>query len=174
MHSILLDVHTKLAELRTVLANAIDGMSHDDFARHPLGKWSSAEILDHLNLTYLGTIKNCERCLTTGKAGSGANRTSKRWQRLYVVGLGLLPSGRKSPERVLPRGTPVEELTTAIFENINRMDKAIADCNDRFGHGNVIADHPILGPLTASEWCKFHFVHGKHHARQIVGLRKQG
>lgn len=173
MQSILLDVHTKLAELRTVLANAIAGMSRDDFARHPPGKWSSAEILDHLNLTYLGTIKNCERCLANGNAGSGADRKSKRWQRLYVVGLGLLPSGRKSPERVLPRGTPVEELTTAIFKNIDRMDQVIADCNTRFGQGNVIADHPIIGPLTASEWCKFHFVHGKHHARQIVLLKAQ-
>jgi hypothetical protein len=28
-------------------------------------------------------------------------------------------------------------------------------------------DHPFLGPLTASQWRKFHLVHGRHHARQI-------
>ncbi|MGZ4836286.1 MAG: DUF1569 domain-containing protein [Terriglobales bacterium] len=28
-------------------------------------------------------------------------------------------------------------------------------------------DHPFLGPLTADEWRKFHWVHGRHHTRQI-------
>jgi len=28
-------------------------------------------------------------------------------------------------------------------------------------------DHLFLGPLTANEWRKFHWVHGRHHARQI-------
>jgi hypothetical protein len=28
-------------------------------------------------------------------------------------------------------------------------------------------DHLILGPLTAGQWRKFHWVHGQHHARQI-------
>lgn len=162
---------SKLAELRDRLANAIDGMSAEDLARHPEGKWSSAEILDHLNLTYRGTIKNCERCLATGKSGGSRDRSSKRWQRRGILWLGYFPPGRKSPEPVLPRGTPIPQLTTEIFENIARMENVIAQCDAQFGQGKVIAEHPILGPLTAREWRKFHLVHGKHHARQIVRLK---
>jgi hypothetical protein len=51
------------------------------------------------------------------------------------------------------------------------METVIADCNAKFGRGKVIAEHPILGPLTASEWRKFHWVHGRHHARQILQLK---
>ncbi|PYV48849.1 MAG: hypothetical protein DMG92_12640 [Acidobacteria bacterium] len=57
LECILLDVSSKLSELRDQLAAAIAGMSAEDLERHPAGKWSSAEILDHLNLTYRGTIK---------------------------------------------------------------------------------------------------------------------
>ncbi|HEY7354781.1 MAG TPA: DUF1569 domain-containing protein [Terriglobales bacterium] len=160
-----------LTELRNVLASAIEGMSKEELIRHPEGKWSSAEILDHLNLTYLGTIKNFERCLASGQSGASTDRHSKRWQRRLVTDLGYFPKGRKSPERVLPRGTPVHQLTTEIFENIARMDDVIEACAERFSRTKPIAEHPIIGPLTAKEWRKFHLVHGKHHARQILKLK---
>jgi hypothetical protein len=146
-------------------------MSADEFARHPPGKWSSAEILDHLNLTYLGTIKNFDRCLASGAPGASPDRKTKRWPRRIIVWLGYFPGGRKSPDRVLPRGTPLQQLTTEVFENIARMDHVIAECDARFGPGKPLADHPILGPMTAREWRKFHLVHGKHHVRQILRLR---
>jgi hypothetical protein len=171
LQSILLDVTSKLVQLREQLAKAIQGMSPEDLARHPQGKWSSAEILDHLNLTYLGTIKNCERCLAARKSGASVDRNAKRWQRRLTIGLGYLPSGRKSPERALPRGTPVAQLTSEIFENITRMENVIAACDAEYGRGKSIAEHPILGPLTADEWRKFHWVHGRHHARQIIRLK---
>lgn len=162
---------SKFVQLREQLGNAIQGMSAEDLARHPPGKWSSAEILDHLNVTYRGTIKNCERCLAAGKSGGTIDRNSKRWHRLVVFGLGYLPSGRKSPPQALPRGTPIAQLTTEIFENISRMETVIAQCDAQFGRGRVIAEHPILGPLTAREWRKFHWLHGRHHARQIIRLK---
>jgi hypothetical protein len=171
LESILLDVSSNLSELRDRLAAAINGMSAEDLARHPEGKWSSAEILDHLNLTYRGTIKNCERCLASGKSGTSLDRKGKRWQRRGLLWLGFFPPGRKSPERVLPRGTPIPQLTAEIFENIARMESVIAQCDTRFGKEKAIADHPILGPMTAREWRKFHWVHGRHHARQIIRLK---
>ena len=162
---------SKLSDLRDALAKSIDGMSPEDLSRHPEGKWSSAEILDHLNQTYRGTIKNCERCLAAGKSGS-VDRKSKRWQRRIVIWLGYIPSGRKSPVGALLRGTPVAQLTTEILENIQRMESVIEKCDREYGRGKEIAEHPVLGPLTAREWQKFHWLHGRHHARQINRLRE--
>jgi hypothetical protein len=164
-------MHPSLLRLRDALSNAIEGMSGDDFARHRESEWSSSQILDHLNLTYTGTIRNLERLLASGEARSDRDRKAKRWQRRVVLWLGYFPKGRKAPEHVLPRGTPVDRLRSEIFNNIARMDELIARCEGRFGCQKPVAIHPILGPLTTQEWRRFHLVHGSHHARQIVRLK---
>jgi hypothetical protein len=51
------------------------------------------------------------------------------------------------------------------------MDKAIAECESRYGKATRLLDHPVLGPLTAHQWRRFHVVHGKHHVKQIENLR---
>jgi len=165
-------MHHKMARLHEVISYAIRDMTPADLARHPEGKWSSAEILEHLNLTYTGTIKGLERCLAAGAPRATADRKKTRWRRLLITRLGYFPGGRKSPDRVLPRGMPAEQVVSEIFDNINRMDDVITRCESHFSARRPIADHPILGPLTAQEWRGFHAAHGKHHARQILKLRQ--
>jgi len=58
---------TYLQRLQDAIASAIQGMTAEDLTRHPEGKWSTAEVLEHLYLTYTGTAKGFERCLQTGK-----------------------------------------------------------------------------------------------------------
>jgi hypothetical protein len=164
-------MHPSLFSLQAALAAAIEGMSRDDFARHREGKWSASEILDHLNLTYIGTIRNLERSLASGKARSNPDRRAKRWPRRVVLWLGYFPGRPKAAEPVLPRGTPVARLKSEIFDNLARMDELIARCEARLGSREPVANHPILGPLTAREWRRFHLVHGRHHTRQIVRLK---
>jgi DinB superfamily len=165
-------MHPKLVKLQKTLSNAITGMNFDDLSRHPEGKWSTAEILDHLNLTYLGTIKNLERRIAEGKTCAENDRRKKRWARLAVTRFGYLPNGRKSPERMLPRGTPSQQVAKEIMESLARLDGVIAQCETRFPGGVPIAEHPILGPLTAEEWRGFHLAHGCHHAKQVRALKR--
>jgi hypothetical protein len=90
-----------------------------------------------------------------------------RFATLVVVNLGYLPRGRKAPERAVPRGMSPEEAQQAIMPELQRMLSGLDDCERRFGARTKILDHPLLGPLTADEWRKFHWIHGRHHARQI-------
>ena len=163
---------SNLAQLHSILANAIRSLTPDLLTRHPEGKWSAAEILEHLNLTYLGTIKGLERCLQSGTTSASSDRGRKRWQRLAVIGAGYFPGGRQSPPQVAPRGSPAQQVTAEILGNVVRLDGVIQECEIRFGRSQPVVDHPVLGPLTAAEWRKFHLVHGKHHAKQIRRLRE--
>ena len=56
-----------LRRLQEAVASATHGMTVEEFTRHPEGKWSAGEVLEHLSLTYSGTVKGFERCLQAGK-----------------------------------------------------------------------------------------------------------
>jgi hypothetical protein len=160
-----------LQQLQDAIGAAMRGMSAEQLTRHPDGKWCAAEVLEHLYLTYRGTVKGCERCLQDGKP-LARTPTLPDWVRTtVVVGLGYMPEGRKAPERSLPRGMPAAEVVEAIGPEIAAMDEVIAQCEARFGRSAPILDHPLLGPLTAQQWRKFHWVHGRHHVKQIRKLR---
>lgn len=165
-------MHSKLTKLRDALSTAINGMTVDELTRRREGKWCSAEILEHLNLTYTGTIKNLERRLAHGQPCSTVDRGKKRLQRIAVTRFGYIPTGRKSPERAMPRGAPAQQVIADLMKNLDRMDRVISDCESQFPRGVPIAEHPILGPLTAQEWRAFHFAHGRHHIKQLRGTRK--
>ena len=62
--------------LQKALQTATAGMSEKELLSRPAGKWSAAEVLEHLYLTYTGTIRGFERLLGTGKPE--ATRTSMK------------------------------------------------------------------------------------------------
>jgi hypothetical protein len=160
-----------LQRLQQAIASVTHGMSSEDLHRHPEGKWSTAEVLEHLYLTYTGSVKGFERCLEAGKPLARTPMLKDRMRTFVVTGLGHMPEGRKAPERAQPRGMPAEEVSRDIASRISAMDAVIAQCEARFGKRTRVLDHPILGPLTARQWRKFHWVHGRHHVKQIQKLR---
>ena len=162
-----------LQRLQEAIASATRDMSAEDLQRHPEGKWSTAEVLEHLYLTYTGTTKAFERCLQAGEPQARTPMLMDRVRTFVVTGLGHLPEGRKSPKHALPRGMAVEEVVRDIGPRISAMDDQIAQCEARFGKRTRVLDHPILGPLTGRQWRKFHYVHGQHHLKQIHNLRQQ-
>jgi len=156
-----------LERLRRELEDATGGATAGALAQAPAGKWSAAQILEHLFLTYQNTNRGLAKCLAQGAPLATRATLKHRVATLLVVNLGYLPGGRKSPERVTPRGMPPEEVQQAIAPELEKMDSGLDDCERRFGARTKIMDHLILGPLTAREWRSFHWVHGRHHARQI-------
>jgi hypothetical protein len=155
-----------LHNLHQAIQSEIAHLSAEQLRSHPAGKWCIAEILEHLYLTYTGTIKGCERVLAEGKPLARAATWADRGKTFVVVGLGYLPSGRQAPSTARPKGLPAEKVLAEILPKILEMDQILGQCEQKFGRGKLL-DHPILGPLTGAEWRKFHLVHGLHHAKQI-------
>ena len=163
---------SNLERLQQAIASATRGMTADELTRHPEGKWCVAEVLEHLYLTYAGTVKAFERCLKAGKPLAGVPTFKQRVAVALVTELGYFPRGRKSPDPVRPRGMPAEKVLADIGPRITAMDDLIAQCEQRYGSRIKILDHPILGPLTARQWRKFHLAHGRHHVKQIRERRQ--
>ena len=161
-----------LEALHREVQAAVTGLDKTEMLRHPPGKWCAAEILEHLYLTYTGTVKGFQRVLDSGRPLAGKPTWKNRAQALVVVGFGYMPEGREAPSQARPRGVPAETVSGNIVREISKMDDVIAQCESRFGKNMKVLDHPILGPFTTSQWCKFHLVHGQHHLKQIRRLRE--
>ncbi|MFZ1919435.1 MAG: DUF1569 domain-containing protein [Terriglobales bacterium] len=156
-----------LERLPEELEAAIEGATREAMQKAPAGKWNSAQIVEHLYLTYTNTNKGIAKCLDGGIPLATRATFKHRVKSFVVTRLGYLPEGAKAPERALPRGMVLEEVREKLSGEIRRMVLGLDDCERRFGASTRIMDHPVLGPLTASEWRKFHWLHGRLHARQI-------
>ena len=160
-----------LKRLQDALDFATRGMDTAALTRHPEGKWNAAQVLEHLYLTYAGSVKGFERCLQEGRPLARTPTWKERVAAFAVTGLGYFPEGRQAPERAVPRGMAAEEVVRTIKEKLAAMDAIITQCEARFGRSTRILDHPLLGPLTARQWRKFHWSHAQHHMKQIRKLR---
>jgi hypothetical protein len=162
----------QLQRLQREIEAAIAGLSGAQLAQHPPGKWSAGEVLEHLYLTYTGTIRGFERAAEAGDSPA-MSQSWAQWRRtLVVVRLGYMPTGRESPAVARPRGLPPEKVKAEIAAKISEMDEKIARCEEKFGARRKLLNHPVLGPLNGVEWRKFHLVHGLHHVKQLRRLRE--
>jgi hypothetical protein len=165
---------SNLRQLQKELQAVIEGMSLDELARRPSGnaqKRSAAMILEHLSLSYAGTTKGMERCLAAGKPLARQTTMTDRVKALVVVRFKYLPTGRQAPERTRPSGADPHKVLAEFGQHVERMEAAIAACEQRYGRSAKLIDHPVIGPLNASQWRTFHCVHGRHHIKQIERLR---
>jgi len=163
---------SNLEKLKEALESAVEGMTSEQMSWHRPGKWCAAEVLEHLYLSYTGTINGFERVMQAGKPLGTRASLKNRVQAFVVVGLGYMPSGRQAPEVARPRGVPGEKVRSEIGTKMVVMDAIIAQCEARLGGRVYVLDHPILGPLTAPQWRKLHVVHGWHHLKQLLKLRE--
>ena len=148
-------------------------MTAEQLAWHPEEKWSSAEILEHLSLAYSRTVDRMKALLEQGTP-EVRRRTFREWAGgLIVLKLERIPPGRKAPETVAPRGMAPEQALTSAQSNLAELDRMIDRCQQRFGTQQNVLVHAVLGPLTTSEWRKFHYVHTIHHMRQVKALRQR-
>jgi hypothetical protein len=156
-----------LEQLQQVLKDTLARAQSAANENTPVGKWTCDQILEHLYLTYRGTNRGLEKCLEGGKPLAMAATLKHHAATFLLVGLGYFPSGRKSPERAVPKGLPKEEVRAAILPEVQKMESSLAACEKKFGLRTKILDHPVLGPLNGGQWRRFHLVHARHHARQI-------
>jgi hypothetical protein len=163
----------RLRTLQLEIADSISDLESEGLTFHEPGQWCIGEILEHLYWTYTGTIKGCMRLLESGKPQTSRMTLKNAVRSMIVVGLGYMPSGRKSPAVAQPRGLAAQKVAKEIEAKITEMDDVLTQCAATFGVRLKVLDHPVLGPFSVQQWRKFHLVHGRHHVKQIRRRRAQ-
>jgi len=148
-------------------AASVDALSHA-----VNGKWSPLQVLEHLVLSYTATTKGLLRAMETGRPERSRRTFGHRMRGVYVFGLGRFPAGVEAPKHTVPRDSLGTEPLRRFNDALVAMDASLADAERRFGHRTRVLFHPILGPLTAQQWRRFHLVHGRHHLKQIEARLK--
>jgi hypothetical protein len=164
-------VNIYLQRVHDGIAEATRGFDAGQLVRHPEGKWSAAEILEHLDRTYTSTASLLQKCLDRDTPSASRATPTQRLAVGIVVGFGYMPTGRKAPAYAVPRGLPAEEVVRDLPAHIAEMERVLGECERHFGAGRKLANHFVLGPLSADQWRKFHWVHTRHHLKQIARLR---
>jgi len=139
--------------------------------------WSTQDVVEHLVLTWRSTGALMDRYLERKAPTQRRPNLKHRTLQLLVIRYGGFPRGVQSPEAVLPGKTDMpamtgDELSAWMQSELNELDAKIEKCRQLFGK-QPFAPHFIFGPLTAEQWRRFHFVHGRHHLAQLKRIRKQ-
>jgi len=161
-------VAPELEAVRRATENATRSASAEALARAPEGKWSSLQVLEHLFLSYTATTKGLLRSLEAGRPEPGGQSFAQRLRRVYVLGIGRFPAGVEAPMQTVPRNILGDDAIRQFNDALVAMDATLTDTERRFGQNARVLRHPVLGPLTAQQWRRFHLVHGRHHLRQIA------
>jgi len=167
-------VHRTYQQILDAINDAVSGMTEEQLLFHREGKWSSAQVLEHLALTFGGTCKGFERVLAA-KSNLGDQPSLKQQVRSFVVlDIGYFPRGRTSPKVVAPSGSwgGLQAVDT-IRKNLMQMDELHRQCAEQIRQPGCVMNHPVLGPLKLEQWPKFHLVHTLHHMKQIRAVKQQ-
>ena len=172
MRATILPMHPHLQACREILEDATRGGGAECNSRRDPGKWSVAEVVEHLQRAYLGNAKGFERCLEKGVPLATPKTLKQTLQGFAVVTLGYFPEGRQAPKHVLPTGElDLGAVLDAVRRDLERLHVAAVKMRERFGGSKKVLDHPVLGAFSVDQWLKFHLVHTRHHEKQIRARR---
>jgi hypothetical protein len=135
------------------------------------GKWSPAQVTEHLRLSYATA-----RAELAGRPGFRIR--TKWWQRRIgrllhlgkILDAGRFPAGVPAVREIRPGEGPYDrrELLTAFRDEGERF---LAEAASAAGDRRATITHPFLGSLTLRQGIRFLAQHVRHHHAQIGGPR---
>lgn len=171
-------MNNDLQQLEREIASSLRGLDSGHTQFRPAvreDRWSIQQIIEHLLLTYSATENAISARLEKGRPTQARPKALQRFAQYTLVRLGYFPRGRKAPIMVTPSPTehPLSgrELTLAVSDHLRRLDVLFDQGEELFGSGRC-ASHTVLGPMSVPQWRRFQLIHGDHHVKQILAIRK--
>lgn len=169
-----------LQQLQREIAYSLNGLDAAQTQLQPPSrpeKWNIQQIMEHLLLSYSGTEMALNARLTKRTPTKAKPSIPQYLGQYTLIHLGYFPRGRKAPPLVSPIAPTThplcgEDLTHAAADHLTQLDLLCAEAEELFGPTCRCAAHTVLGPLRIDQWRKFQLIHGEHHLKQILAIRK--
>src|SRR5690349_6081799 len=154
-------------DLPDVVLGPLAGRPESDWQRAPAGKWTPAQIVEHLNIA----LDYSARTFAERRAKPPMRRrprTPGEWALgLLIIDIGWFPPGRRAPPASRPPDHvdpgPAEAKFRKAHALLVELGRALLPGRRR----DLFVRHIVFGDLTLEEWLRFHVVHCRHHAKQI-------
>lgn len=158
---------TALAELPALVLGPLEGRPAADWQRAPAGKWTPAQIVEHLALGLESSAAKFGERRAKPPMTRRPRTPRERLASALILGLGWFPPGFTAPDGTNPapgvQGKAAEARFRAGLDAWAAVERDLLPTRPR----DLFVKHPVLGDLTIPEWLRFHRVHARHHARQI-------
>ena len=159
-------VRRQLAALEPLVLLPLRQLEDQDWHRVLPGKWSIAQIVRHLAIGIDYTAATLEKRAERKDLKRRATPGQTLLRHVYL-GLGRVRPGRDAPAGTVPEDRPDPEVTVAQFRMAVARLEQMLETWPRERQLAVFAKNPALGDLNLPEWVRFHYLHCRHHAKQI-------
>ncbi len=159
-------VTRQLSSLEPLVLGPLEGASASEWITAPEGKWSVAQIVEHLAIAF-DLVATGFAALPEEGTGPRSATPTQSVMRHALLGSGELPKGMRAPDISHPSDDPEPELVVARFRMGIEQTRSLIEDWPEERRANSFLRHPVLGDLNLPEWVRFHYVHCTLHARQI-------
>lgn len=159
-------MHPHLQRAIDAINSTTGSLTVESLSRCAPGKWSIAEILEHLTLVYTRNAAGFSKVVETGEPRASRPALKQRVGRTLVVDLAYFPRV-PAPEASMPCGSmPAERVRELALAALAALDLAVARADARFGDRTPLLNHPYFAGMSVRQWRKFHWRHTVHHMKQ--------
>jgi hypothetical protein len=157
----------QLRAARQAIDAAVSHLPADVLRRSARGRWSAADILEHLTLAFRLNAAALEKALASGELRARPPRLAQTLLRTLVTDMGYFPRA-EAPAATQPSGSiAAEDSIAAIQEALTALDDALTRAAARFGDDVAVVNHPYFSGMSVRQWRRFHWRHTVHHMRQV-------
>src|SRR5258708_7755204 len=157
----------RFADVPKMVLAPLDGRPEADWYRAPAGKWTCAQIVEHLAISLEYSAVTFDKRRAHDSMVRRPRRFMERLGSAVILGLGWYPQGFKAPEGTVPAANVTSPAAEAKFRagltNWQELQHMLLPAR----RVHPVVKHPPLGDLTAEEWMRFHALHAPPHAQQI-------
>ncbi|HLM55185.1 MAG TPA: DinB family protein [Pyrinomonadaceae bacterium] len=157
------------ARLEKGLSDLGDG--GESFRPEP-GRWTVAEIVEHLSITEGNVVKLCHKLLEKAEAGGHARAEDAPFPPTSLAEFAEQARQKfTAPDSIAPTGRPLPESLAALRESRAAL-RALRPRIERVEGTAVRFPHPAFGPINLYQWLLFIGSHELRHLAQIEAVKQ--
>lgn len=130
------------------------------------GKWSPAQIADHVAVSYEVAVRALKGDTGIGSAPWFLRPIARAFAFTSVLNRGAFPEKMRGPASFAP------SISHPTYDaSVIRMEAAVADLEmhtrEMANAGKTTFTHPVFGELSVVDYVKYSELHTKHHQEQL-------